>query len=109
MQIMIDTLKILSESVAKANDLFYARNACVDTLMGIMDKTLRKHGIKADAITIDCIAANKKIVLVVHDSKPETVDIALGDKDGVVESSSSHNCVDINEHFLLTLMENNFL
>lgn len=106
---MIDTLKTLSETVAKANDLFYARNTCVDTLMGIMDKTLRKQGIKADAITIDCITANKKIVLVVHDSKSDTVDIALGDKDGIIESSSSHRCADINEHFLLTLMENNFL
>jgi transcription antitermination factor NusA-like protein len=106
---MIDTLKTLSETVAKANDLFYARNACVDTLMGIMDKTLRKQGIEADAITIDCIAKNKKIVLVVHDSKPDAVDIALGDKDGVIDSSSSHRCADINEHFLLTLLENNFL
>ena len=106
---MIDTLKALSETVAKANDLFYARNSCVDTLMGIMDKTLRKQGIKADAITIDCLAVNKKIVLVVHDSKPASVDIALGDKDGVIESSSSHRCADINEHFLLTMMEDNFL
>ena len=106
---MIDTLKALSEKVAKANDLFYARNSCVDTLMGIMDKTLRKQGINADAITIDCIAVNKKIVLVVHDNKPDTVDIALGDKDGVIESSSSHFCADINEQFLLIMMENNFL
>jgi hypothetical protein len=77
--------------------------------MGIMDKTLRKQGINADAITIDCIAVNKKIVLVVHDNKPDTVDIALGDKDGVIESSSSHCCADINEQFLLIMMENNFL
>jgi hypothetical protein len=76
--------------------------------MGIMDETLRKQGIKADAITIDCIAVNKKIVLVVHDSKPDAVDIALGNKDGVIESSSSHRCADINEHFLLTLMKITF-
>ncbi len=58
---MKESLKELSEIVAKANDIFYDRNKNVDTLMGIMDKTLRKQGMNADAITIDCIAVNKKI------------------------------------------------
>jgi hypothetical protein len=53
---MKTTLNNLSEIVAKANDLFFNKFDTVDTIMGIMDKTLRKQGMKADAITIDCIA-----------------------------------------------------
>lgn len=105
---MKDTLKTLSEIVAKANDLFYERHKSVDTLMGIMDKNLRKQGMNADAITIDCIAQNKKIVLVLHDSKPELVDIALGDKDGVVHSSAEHVLADISVNHVLAMLEDNF-
>ncbi len=106
---MKDTLNTLSEIVAKANDQFYARNKNIDTLMGIMDKTLRNQGMAADAITIDCIALNKKIVLVLHDSKPELVDIALGDKAGTIHSSSEHQLSDMTINHILTLMENSFI
>ncbi len=106
---MKKTLNELSEVVAKANDLFYDRNRDVDTLMGIMDKTLRKQGINADAITIDCIAVNKKIVLVLHDSKPDLVDIALGDKAGAIHSSTEHKLEDLNIVQILDMMEKNFL
>lgn len=106
---MKETLKALSEIVAQANDLFYERNKKVDTLMGIMDKTLRKQGMNADAITIDCITINKKIVLVLHDSKPDLVDIALGDKAGVIHSSTEHVLKDINIAQILDMMEVNFL
>jgi len=106
---MKETLKELSEIVAQANDLFYERNTSVDTLMGIMDKTLRKQGMNADAITIDCIASNKKIVLVLHDSKPDLVDIALGDKNGAIHSSKEHVFKDISITQILNIMEINFL
>jgi transcription antitermination factor NusA-like protein len=106
---MKETLKKLSEIVAQANDIFYERNKSVDTLMGIMDKTLRKQGMQADAITIDCIATDKKIVLVLHDSKPGLVDIALGDKAGVVDSASEHLLKDVTIIQIIAMMEENFL
>jgi hypothetical protein len=106
---MKETLKKLSEIVAQANDIFYERNKSVDTLMGIMDKTLRKQGMQADAITIDCIASNKKIVLVLHDSKPDLVDIALGDKAGVVDSASEYLLKDVTITQIIAMMEENFL
>jgi len=106
---MKETLKKLSEIVATANDMFYERNKNIDTLMGIMDKTLRKQGMNADAITIDCISIDKKIVLVLHDSKPEWVDIALGNKDGVVHSSTEHKLKEVNIPQILDIMEVNFI
>ena len=106
---MKKTLIEISEIVAQANDLFYDRNKSVDTLMGIMDKTLRKQGMNADAITIDCVANNKKIVLVLHDSKPDLVDIALGDKSGVIHTSTEYALADVSIPQILDMMEVNFL
>ena len=72
----------LAEIVAKANDMFYSKHAQIDTLMGIMDKTLRKQGMRADAITLDCVSADKKIVLLIHDDTPDVVSVAFGNKAG---------------------------
>ena len=105
---MKEPLKSLSEIVAKANDQFYERNKNIDTLMGIMDKNLRSQGMNADAITIDCIALNKKIVLVLHDSKPDFVDIALGDKTGNISSSIEHKLEGLGVTEVLAIMEVNF-
>ena len=53
---MKSKLQNLSEIVARANDVFYSKFDNIDTIMGITDKTVRNQGMKADAITIDCIA-----------------------------------------------------
>lgn len=106
---MKEPLKALSEIAAKANDLFFEQYKNVDTLMGIMDKTLRKQGMNADAITIDCIAFNqapidKKIVILLHDEKPDTLNIALGNKAGDIFSSSTHDRNAFTENSLLAIM-----
>lgn len=111
---MKDALKLLSEISAKANDLFFEQHKNIDTLMGIMDKTLRKQGLNADAITIDCIAFDKKpfdkkIVILLHDDKPDTVDIALGNKAGDIFSSSTHSKETLSVTTLLAIMKENFL
>lgn len=98
----------LSEIVARANDVFYSKFDNIDTLMGIMDKTLRNQGMKADAITIDCIALDKKIVILIHDDKPDVVNIALGNKEGDIYSSSEYELVKISEAVIVGIMEVNF-
>lgn len=106
---MKGTLKSLSEIIAKANDLFYSKFDNIDTVMGIMDKNLRNQGIKADAITIDCIALDKKVVFLIHDDKPKIVSIALGNKNGDIYSSSEYAISDISETVILGIMEVNFI
>lgn len=106
---MKGTLKNLSEIIAKANDLFYSKFDNIDTVMGIMDKNLRNQGIKADAITIDCIALDKKIVFLIHDDKPKIVSIALGNKDGDIYSSSEYAFSEISETVVFGIMEVNFI
>ena len=106
---MKSELKKLSEIVARASDLFHSKFDNVDTLMGIMDKTLRNQGINADAITIDCIALDKKIVILIHDDKPDFVDIALGNKEGDIYSSSEYEITKISEAVIMGIMEVNFI
>lgn len=84
---MRQPLKSLSDTIAQSNDIFYQKNSHVDTIIGIMDKTLRLQGMNADAITIDCIPLNKKIVFLVYDEKPLQVDIAFGNKAGDISST----------------------
>ena len=105
---MTNTLKHVSEIVAKANDTFFNKYKKIDTLMGIMDKALRKQGMQADAITIDCVAQNKKIVFLLHDSAPDTVEVALGNKDGDIFSSSKYSLNDISEAAVFNIMVANF-
>jgi len=106
---MNSKLQNLSEIVARANDVFYSKFDNIDTLMGIMDKTLRNQGIKADAITIDCIALDKKIVILLHDDKPDVANIALGNKEGDIYSSSEYELVKISEAVIAEIMEVNFI
>ncbi len=106
---MNSKLQNLSEIVARANDVFYSKFDNIDTLMGIVDKTLRNQGMKADAITIDCIALDKKIVILIHDDKPDVVNIALGNKEGDIYSSSEYELVKISEAVIVEIMEVNFI
>ena len=106
---MNSTLKKLSEIVAQANDVFDGRHKNVGTVLGIMDQALRKQGIHADAVTIDCIPLDKKIVLLIHDDKPEIVDIAFANKEGDIHSSSAYDLHKISVSKVTGIMEENFL
>jgi hypothetical protein len=48
-------------------------------------------------------------VFVLHDNKPDMVDIALGNKEGDIFSSSEHELSIIDEIFVKKLMETNFV
>lgn len=105
---MKSNLKKLSEIVARANDLFYSKFDNIDTLMGIMDKNLRKQGMQADAITVDCVTLNKKIVILLHDNKPDVANITLGNKEGCIYSSAEYKLTEISETVMLEIMQKNF-
>jgi len=106
---MNSKLKKLSEIVAKANDSFTRKFDHLDTLMGIMDKTLRAQGMKADAVTIDCIALDKKIVFLIHDNKPDIVGVAQGNKDGDIYSSLEYKVSDLSESTIVGIIETYFI
>ncbi|MCP4323962.1 MAG: hypothetical protein GY951_13375 [Psychromonas sp.] len=105
---MKEPLKSFSEIIAQANDEFYQTNKTLDTVIGVMDKSLRKQGMNADAISIDCIPLNKKIVFLLHDVKPDKVDIAFGNKAGDINSSSQQNISDISVNKVVEYMVDYF-
>jgi hypothetical protein len=105
---MRETMKLLSERIALANDLFYEKNKSTDTVIGIMDKTLRKQGMNAEAISVDCITLNKKIVFLLHDEKPDHVDIAFGNKAGDISASSRHLLKDLSIERIVEFMVDYF-
>jgi len=43
----------------------------INPVVGLINR-MRDHGIPADLMTIDCLKSGKRILLVVHDSQPET-------------------------------------
>lgn len=101
-------LKRISTIVAQANDMFDASNDTIDTVLGVIDAALRKQGIQADAITVDCVPLDKKIVFLLHDDKPEFVSIALGNKAGDIHSSSEHPINDVSVELVHAILAENF-
>lgn len=106
---MNNRLKDLSELVAKANDTLTDQHPQINTIMGITDKTLRQQGIQADAITVECAALNKKIVILLHDGKPDIVGVALGNKEGDISSSTEHAATKLSEDFIVEVMKSYFM
>lgn len=106
---MKESLKKISEMVAGANDQFAQLHPGIDTVMGIMDKTLRKQGMPADAVTIDAISLDKKIVILMHDNLPNKVEVALGNKAGDIFSSSQQDTTSLSTENLLTIFTHYFI
>jgi hypothetical protein len=102
-------LKRISEMIAEANDLFYEINQSVDTVIGIMDKALRAQGMNADAVTVDCISLDKKIVFLLHDEKANIVDIAFGNKEGEIHSSNEYDLDKLSVATIVGFMESFFI
>ncbi|TRX55705.1 hypothetical protein [Thalassomonas sp. M1454] len=106
---MTPKLKQLSEIIAAANDKFFHLYTNINTSIGIMDKVLRQQGMNSDAVIINCISNNKKIVFLLHDEKPETVDIALGTNDGDVETSNQYQLAELDVDKTLEIMTENLV
>ncbi|MDB9743926.1 hypothetical protein OAA91_00195 [Fibrobacterales bacterium] len=102
------SLKEMSEIVAQASDLFIEKHKDIGTAMGIIDQALRKQGIPADGVTIDCLVQKKKIVFFLHDSKPDSVEIALGNKEGDIFSSKQYLRKDLDANKILEILEESF-
>lgn len=108
-EIMREKLKQVSEVVATANDKFFEQYTQVDTLVGIIDKALRKQGMEADAVTIDAPVLDKKIVFLLHDAKAETIDCAIGNVQGDIHSSVVISMDAFNCQYVIDLMTSTFI
>ena len=44
----------------------------IDPIVGV-NRSMRKSGIPADAMTIDCLKTGKRIILILHDQQPDII------------------------------------
>jgi hypothetical protein len=44
----------------------------IDPIVGV-NRSMRKSGIPADAMTIDCLKTKKRIILILHDQQPDII------------------------------------
>ncbi len=83
---MNNRFKQISEWVAKAADAFMAQNSD-SILMGLVNKKLREQGIQADAISIEIVKRNIKILILVPDDTNHSIEGLVGNKEGNEYSS----------------------
>ncbi|REL35912.1 hypothetical protein [Thalassotalea euphylliae] len=105
---MSPKLSAFAEVIAKANDALMAKHQRLDTLMGIIDKTLRQQGMAADAITIDAPSLDKKIVFLLPDIEPEQVEVAYGNKAGDIHRKERVAIVSLDIEQAQSMMESYF-
>ena len=52
----------------------------IDPIVGV-SQSMRKSGVPADAMTIDCLRTNKRIIIVLHDDTPSLINLQFGFRD----------------------------
>ncbi|NMP32686.1 hypothetical protein HII17_14080 [Thalassotalea sp. M1531] len=106
---MTPKLETFAEIVAQANDQFMDKHKLVNTLIGIMDKALRQQGMAADAITIDAVELNKKIVFLLRDLDDTSVEVALGNKAGDIHDTTQYQLADLDISMVINIMEESLI
>lgn len=73
-------LAILSDNATKAHTRIQKDFAKIDPIVGI-NQSMRKSGIPADAMTIDCLKTNKRIIIILHDQQPDLINYQFSFRD----------------------------
>jgi len=71
-RVMADPIFALSDIATEAHTRIQKDHADINPVVGVR-RSLRDSGIPADAMTIDCLKSNKRILLVLHDQQPGVV------------------------------------
>ncbi|MFT6153253.1 MAG: hypothetical protein ACJA0E_000095 [Bermanella sp.] len=67
-----EALKTLSEIATEAHTKIQQDFANIDPIVGV-SRNMRKNGVPADAMTIDCLKTNKRIIIILHDLQPDII------------------------------------
>lgn len=75
-------LEALWDKVSEAHQGIQRDFTEIDPMVGL-SQNMRKHGIPADVITIDCLRSRKRIIIILHEQQPDIISyqFALMDKD----------------------------
>lgn len=67
-----DPLKTLSDMASDAHARIQAAHQSINPVIGVR-RGMRDVGIPADAMSIDCLRTQRRIMLILHDGKPGTL------------------------------------
>lgn len=73
---LANTYELIAEAHAKIQQDF----SHIDPIVSV-NTQMRKRGVPADAVTIDCLKSGKRILLIFHDEQPELVSYQFCFKD----------------------------
>jgi hypothetical protein len=73
-------LQEISDIATQAHEKIQAEFEDINPVIGV-SRRMRKSGIPADAMTIDCLRTNRRILLVLHDEQPDIVHFQFGERD----------------------------
>lgn len=62
----------LCDIVTDAHTRFQVEIADIDPIVGV-SQNMRANGVPADALTIDCLKNDKRIILILHDAHPDVI------------------------------------
>lgn len=74
-------IETVAEVAEQAHQDFMDRNQGASATVGIISSKIRALGIAADAVNIDCVRSDLRLVLIVLDQNPGTVGIGIGRKE----------------------------
>lgn len=75
-----DQLKEISDRITNAHARIQENFDQINPVVGV-NRQMRTAGIPADAMTIDCLKTNKRILVVFHDEQPEIAYFQFGLRD----------------------------
>ncbi|BBB26159.1 hypothetical protein [Amphritea japonica] len=62
----------LCDIVTDAHTSFQVEIADIDPIVGV-SQNMRANGVPADALTIDCLKNDRRIILILHDAHPDVI------------------------------------
>lgn len=71
-----EKLKILCDIATEAHARIQQDFKTINPIVGV-SQHMRQNGVPADAMTIECINSDKRIILVLHDQAPEIISYQL--------------------------------
>lgn len=75
-----DKLKEISDRITNAHTRIQQDFASINPVVGV-NRQMRAAGIPADAMTIDCLKTNKRILVVFHDEQADLAYFQFGIRD----------------------------
>ena len=74
------TLEILCDITTEAHTRIQQDFQDINPIVGV-SKNMRKNGVPADAMTIDCLKTGKRIIIVLHDHNPDIINYQFSFRD----------------------------